>query len=267
MAASAPSSPAGNVLSVMFLTACTLGGLLLLELGIWYELRPYAIALWQLQHLPERQIGDDFSGPAVLHGHLETTALRRSPSGTPSVVYYAWVEDHYRSGRSTSVRVLCNVGEDEDLTFRQGRRTLPFALFHHDEHIELLKRDGYLDSLRMQPKVAIDLGPVISQKPVPEEMQKRCNSVLYPRGTLHYKETRLQPGEPVTIIACQQAGELRSCPGTSPVAGVLAKSSTARLRQAFAQTPLNWLRGGTVVLALALGYLLSVLYKLSGGDK
>jgi hypothetical protein len=182
MAASAPSSPAGNVLSVMFLTACTLGGLLLLELGIWYELRPYAIALWQLQHLPERQIGDDFSGPAVLHGHLETTALRRSPSGTPSVVYYAWVEDHYRSGRSTSVRVLCNVGEDEDLTFRQGRRTLPFALFHHDEHIELLKRDGYLDSLRMQPKVAIDLGPVVSQKPVPEEMQKRCNSVLYPRG-------------------------------------------------------------------------------------
>jgi hypothetical protein len=30
---------AGNVLSVMFLTACTLGGLLLLELGIWHELR------------------------------------------------------------------------------------------------------------------------------------------------------------------------------------------------------------------------------------
>jgi hypothetical protein len=266
MAASAPSSPAGNVLSVMFLTACTLGGLLLLELGIWHELRPYALALWQLQHLPERHIGDDFSGPAVLHGHLETTAARHAPSGTPSVLYYAWVEDHYRSGRSTSVRVLCNLGEDEDLTFRQGRRTMPFELFHHEEPIELLKRDGYLDSLRMQPKVAIDLGPVVSQKPVPQELYQRCIS-LTARGALHYKEARLQPGEPVTIIACQQAGVLRSCPGTSPVAGVLAKSSTVRLRQAFAQTPLNWLRGGTVLLALALGYLLSVLYKLSGGDK
>jgi hypothetical protein len=170
MAASAPSSPAGNVLSVMFLTACTLGGLLLLELGIWHELRPYAhgavAASAPARASHRRRLQRPRRAPWPPGNHRP----RHAPSGTPSVVYYAWVEDHYRSGRSTSVRVLCNLGEDEDLTFRQGRRTMPFELFHHEEHIELLKRDGYLDSLRMQPKVAIDLGPVVSQKPVPQEL-------------------------------------------------------------------------------------------------
>lgn len=63
----------------------------------------------------------------------------------------------------------------------------------------------------MQPKVAIDLGRVVSQKPVPQELAPALHQP--DRAKPCTTKRRLQPGEPVTIIACQQAGALRSCPG------------------------------------------------------
>ena len=147
-------------LLIILMMLCSIGALLLFDHGVLSKLCPNVVALWKLRHLPEHRIGDNFEGPAILRGTIETTDTERNtPAGNPSVIYYAWVEDHYRSGKSTTVRVICNIGEDEKLVFRQGASTVPFELFHHDEHIALLKKDGWLESLPMQ-RVAIDLGRV-----------------------------------------------------------------------------------------------------------
>ena len=184
---------------VTFLILCSLPGLLLLDLGLTQKLWPELRALWQLRHLPERQIGDRFEGPALLRGTIESALPRNTPGGVPVVMYYAWVEDHYRSGRSTNVRVICNVGADEQLKFRQGGSTMPLEVFHHEEHIALLKKDGFLDSLPMRPQVALDLGPIRELPTVPASMRERCHD-LYARGTLHYKEASLTEHDEVGML-------------------------------------------------------------------
>jgi len=265
--ASSPSRITSDAFfGVTFLVLCSLPGLLLLDLGITQKLWPGLRSLWQLRHLPEHQIGDHFEGPALLRGTVESTQPRTTPGGVPVVMYYAWVEDHYRSGRSTNVKVICNVGADEQLRFRQGSRTMPLEVFHHDEHIALLKKDGFLDSLPMHPQVALDLGPVQELPAVPESMRERCHS-LQARGTLHYKEARLTENDEVTIVACQQDGILRSCPGGAVVSGVMATPTIDRIALAYGQGAMNWLRGGAVLLALAMGYLCSSLLKHSGGEE
>ena len=255
----------GSLLIILMLL-CSIGALLLFDHGVLSKLCPNVVALWKLRHLPEHRIGDRFEGPAILRGTLETTDTeRQTPAGNPSVVYYAWVEDHYRSGRSTTVRVICNIGEDEQLVFRQGTSTLPFELFHHDEHIALVKKDGWLESLPMQ-RVAIDLGRVTEWTTVPPSMKERCKDGLYQRGTLYYKEARITSSQPMVVVACQQDGVLRSCPPGSVVPGILALGSLDRVLQVFAELPLNWLRGPALLLVIVMGYLCSALLKYSGGD-
>ncbi len=253
-------------LLIILMMLCSIGALLLFDHGVLSKLCPNVVALWKLRHLPEHRIGDNFEGPAILRGTIETTDTERNtPAGNPSVLYYAWVEDHYRSGKSTTVRVICNIGEDEKLVFRQGASTVPFELFHHDEHIALLKKDGWLESLPMQ-RVAIDLGRVTELTTVPSSMKERCKDGLYKRGTLYYKEARITSSQPMVVVACQQDGVLRSCPPGSVVPGILALGSLGRVLRAFAELPLNWLRGPALLLVIVMGYLCSALLKHSGGD-
>lgn len=266
MAQPTEQSTAITVLKVMFFIACSIFALGLYDLAFSRQVYPVSSSLWMLRHLPERQVDNLSDGPMLLRGTIEVSQLRLSPGGEPSVMYYGWLEDHYRSGRSDTVRVLCNVGEDEHLVFRQGDRTVPFEIFHHEEHIALLKRSGIFDSLPME-RVGIDLGRVHSQKvkigQLPEGLAERCPAGLSPRGTLYYKEARLVPGQPVVVLTCPKDGVLRSCAGESPVPGMLAVQSHARLLSAYAEAAMNWMRGCCVLLAFALGYLCSLLLKAS----
>ncbi|HNF95743.1 MAG TPA: hypothetical protein PKO07_24435 [Pseudomonadota bacterium] len=269
MAQPTQQSTAIAVLKVMFFIACSIGALGLFDLAVSRQLWQVSQALWMLRHLPERQLADLREGPMVLRGTLEASHVRLSPGGEPSVLYYGWIEDHYRSGRSDVVRVLCNVGEDEDLRFRQGDHTIPFEVFHHEEHIALLKRSGLFESLPME-RVGIDLGRVHSQKvklgQLPEGLAERCPTDMSPRGTLYYKEARLPVGQPVVVLGCPKDGVLRSCASESPVPGMLAAQSHARLLSAYAEAPMNWIRGSCVLVAFALGYLCSLLLKSSSSE-
>lgn len=264
----APSTTV-TVLKVMFFIACSVFALGLYDHALSQKLWPVGKGLWTLRKLKEQPLSSKSEGPQLLRGTIETASPRLSPAGEPTVMYYGWVEDHYRSGRSDTVRVICNVGEDEQLTFRQGDKTLPFEIFHHDEHIALLKKSGFFSSLPMD-RVGIDLGPVHSQKisrdQLPDGLQQRCPDGLSPRGTLYYKEARLPLQQEVVVLACPKDGVLRSCDKDAPVPAVLAVSSITRLLAAYAEVPLNWLRGCCVLLAFVLGYLCSILFAASGGE-
>ncbi len=264
----APSTTV-TVLKVMFFIACSIGALGLYDHALGKKLWPVGKGLWMLRSLKEQPLSSKPVGPQLLRGTIETTSPRLSPAGEPTVMYYGWVEDHYRSGRSDTVRIICNVGEDEQLTFRQGSQTIPFEIFHHEEHIALLKKSGFFASLPMD-RVGIDLGPVHTQKIIgdqlPEGLQQRCPEGLSHRGTLYYKEARLSLHQQVVVLACKKDGVLRSCDGESPVPAILAVSALTRLLSAYAEVPLNWLRGCCVLLAIALGYLCSLLFGASGGE-
>ncbi len=254
-----------SALWILLIFVACIGALLLFDLGAWRYTKPLTLRLWTLRNLPVHAIGDGYTGPARYFGTISTTTLRATPAGNPSVMYYAWVEDHYQSGRSSIVRTLCAIGEDEQLTFHQGSRSAPFELFHHDEDIVLLKKDGWLEPLPMD-RVGIDLGAVKLSKTLPDSVRPRCEGKLYPRGTMRYKEARLTSHQPVVIVACQRQGVLRSCPAESPIPGILAVDSFQRLIGAYAQRPLNWLRGPTLLLLILVAYLCSSLFRYSGGD-
>lgn len=254
-----------NAMWILLIFLLTIGALLLFDLGLWKEVKPLTRKLWTLRNLPVHTLGDGYSGPARYHGTLRTNTLRATPAGNPSVMYYAWVEDHYRSGRSTVVRTLCSVGEDEQLTFHQGSQSAPFELFHHDEDIVLRKSDGWLQPVPMN-KVGIDLGAIEKSNTVPDNIRQRCMGKLIARGTMRYKEASITSAQPVVIVACQKEGVLRSCPAESPVLGLLAADSMERLLDSYAQQPLNWLRGPTLLLLILVSYLCSLLFRYSGGD-
>lgn len=250
---------------ILLVFLVSLGALFLFDSGVWAYWRPITKQLYTLRSLPEHTIGDGYTGPARYVGTLETSQPREAPDGTPSVFYFAWVEDHYQSGRSSIVRTLCTVGEDEQLTFRQGSLRAPLELFTRDENIKLLKKDGWLEPFSMQV-VGIDLGPLTTHTTLPDNIRQRCNHKLFPRGTMRYKQASITHLQPVVVVACQQDGALRSCPSDGPVPGIIAAKSLDRLMGAYAQRPMNWLRGPTLLLLILVSYLCSLLLRYSGGD-
>lgn len=275
-----------GALEILVLSALALLGLLLWDHCLWKEALPGLRWVRELQRLPERRLAvplAPFAGPARVRGLLLTTGVsRQTPRGLPSALWYAWVEDHYSSGRSTHVTVLCSAGGDTRLRLRPirpgvGPMSQPVGLPGRDERdlgvpadlfqsdsIKLLKHT-FLEGLP-RGRVALDLGPIARSRTVPDVMRTRCGDKLRsPRGTLHYFEASVPPGSEVTLVACTAAdadGEvgLVSCPG-----GLGAISSSpaglAAIAEAGANEALVYLRLVALLLLIALPLLCSTLLK------
>lgn len=264
-----------------------LAGLSLLALYLWdrwllSDVVPGVELLRELRRAPERRLGTQwqpFDGPARLRGQLRTLRNRQTPRGAPSALWYAWVEDHYRSGRNTNVSVLCSAGADEELRLLppvpgqgpmsqppaaegQGDRGdpgVPVVLFHRGEKIKLLKRTT-LESLP-RGRISIDLGPLYASKVVPQRMREHCGSKLQARrGTLHYVEASMPNGGEVTLLACAGDRELVSCPGSL---GALSSvpDGLAPILRAYANDAMGMPRGAALILLVALLLLCSSLLK------
>ncbi|MFO0574347.1 MAG: hypothetical protein U1A78_10125 [Polyangia bacterium] len=258
-----------GVLEVGALAAVSLLGLYLWDRWLLGELVPGIELLRELRRIPERRLETSwqpFDGPARLRGPLRTPGERKTPRGAPSALWYAWVEDHYRSGRNTNTELRCSLSDDDDLYLQlpgAGLQSLsvlapeaarapgvPVVLFHRGEKIKLLKH-GTLETLS-RGRVAIDLGPISESEVVPQAVRARCGSKLWaPRGTLHYFEASVPLGGEVTLLACAGDGELVSCPGNL---GALssAPDGLAAIRRAYANEAMSLPRGAALLLLVAL---------------
>lgn len=262
------------------------GTLVLLALFLWdrwllRETLPAARRLRDFVRIPERSLPTPwhpFSGPARLRGQLWTPIKRSTPRGEPSALWYAWVEDHYRSGRNTNTRLLCSAGGDAQLsispisadggpmsqTAAQRAPGIPLLLFHRDEHITLLKHT-WLEGVP-RDRIPLDLGPIMSTLVVPPAMRERCGDKLNaPRGTLHYFEARVPLGAEVVVIACSDESGLISCPKSL---GALSSSATgmAAIERAYANDVLSLSRGAALILLISGLLLCSSLLKRTEAD-
>lgn len=266
------------VLEVGVLALLSLLGLYLWDRWLFSEAVPGIEFLRELRRVPERRLGTPwqrFDGPARLRGQLRTLRDRKTPRGAPSALWYAWVEDHYRSGRNTNTVLLCSSGGDDELRLHQPgpdqgpmsqplaevRRDpgVPVALFHHGEKIKLLKH-GTLETLP-RDRIAIDLGPIFESEAVPQPMRTHCGSKLWsPRGTLHYFEASVPLGGEVTLLACADDRELVSCPGSL---GGLSSTPGGldAIRRAYANEAMSLPRGAALILLVALLLLCNSLLK------
>lgn len=265
-----------GVLEVGGLAVVSLLGLYLWDRWLLSEAVPGIELLRELRRIPERRLGtrwQPFDGPARLRGLLRTPGERKTPRGAPSALWYAWVEDHYSSGRSTSTELRCSLSDDDELYLQplgsglqsvgplvpEAERGVPVVVFHRDEKIKLLKH-GTLETLS-RGRIAIDLGPISESKVVPPKVRAHCGSKLWsPRGTLHYFEASAPLGGEVTLLACAGDGELVSCPD-----GLGALSSTpdglAAIRRAYANEAMSLPRGAALLLLVALLLLCNSLLK------
>lgn len=272
------SQKIAGVLEVGALSALSLLGLYLWDRWLLGDAVSGIGFLRELGRIPERSLATPwqrFDGPARLRGQLHTPSDRRTPRGAPSALWYAWVEDHYSSGRSKYTPVVCSTGADEELRLHQpaagqGPMSQPLAdtrrepgvrvlLFHRGEQIKLLKH-GWLETLP-RGRIALDLGPIEQSKVVPPLMRERCGSKLWtPRGTLHYFEASVPLGAEVTLLACAGDHELVSCPR-----GLGALSSTPGglrgIRRAYANEAMSFPRGAALLLLVALLLLCNSLLK------
>lgn len=261
------SQKIAGVLEVGVLAAVSLLGLYLWDRWLLGEAVSGIELLRELRRVPERRLATPwlpFDGPARLRGQLHTPGGRKTPRGAPSALWYAWVEDHYRSGRNTNTELRCSLSDDDELYLQPlgtGLQSLsplaaerdpgvPVVLFHRGEKIKLLKH-GTLETL-VRGRVAIDLGPISESEVVPQAVREHCGSKLWaPRGTLHYFEASAPLGGEVTLLACAGDRELVSCPDNL---GALSSSpdGLAAIRRAYANEAMSLPRGAALLLLVAL---------------
>jgi len=251
-----------------FFVVCSIGSLLLWDYATLRVLWPGMQDFWALVQVPEKKPDELGPTPALYRGFLATQKARTTPNGETAALYYGWIEDHYRSGRSTTTRVLCRFGEDEDLFFQQGSRRFLFQLFHHGERIEVLKHTDPFEDLH-RDRIGIDLGPLSSKEVsfgnLPEPLRQRCPRLERPRGTLFYKEMALRPDQEVIVLSCGQDRVFRSCPN-APALGFVAADSIDYVYRAYGNDVLNGLRGVLLGMAFSLGFLCSLLLKYSRSE-
>ena len=215
--------------------------------------------LYTLSRLPEGRLDQSFESPAQLHGTLHSDRPRLTPSGSPSAIWYAWIEEERRSGRSSYTVVLCAKGEDDELQLRQPGRTARLALFDDDEHIALLKNQA-LESLPLD-RVALDFGPVRRERAIPQPMQELCAGKFRPGRSLSYHEASIPSGAAVTVLGCARDGVVYSC-GTPP--GAISVRELRPVLRAYANETLKSIRGAAALVGLCLSLLASALFKLKG---
>lgn len=213
--------------------------------------------LYALSHLPERHLGQSWTSPARVRGTLHSDRPRQTPSGTPSAIWYAWVEEERRSGRSTYTVVLCSSGEDEDLQLRQADRAARLDLFGDSEHIALLKNRA-LETLPLD-RVALDFGEIHRSREIPVSMQQHCAGKLRLGRNLSYHEALIPAGGAVTVLGCAPDAVVRSC-GTPP--GAISVSELRPVLRAYANGTLGLIRAAAALVGLTLSLLASALFKL-----
>ncbi len=216
--------------------------------------------LYALSRLPERSLDQRFDSPAQLRGTLHSDRPRLTPSGRPSAIWYAWIEEERHSGRSSYTVVLCAKGEDDELQLRQPGRTARLALFADDEHIALLKNQ-VLESLPPD-RVALDFGEIRRERAIPPPMQELCAGKFRPGRNQSYHEASIPPGAAVTVLGCVGDGVVRSC-GTPP--GAISVRELRPVLRAYANQTLTSIRGAAALVGLCLSLLAAALFKLKGG--
>lgn len=271
----------GGVFEIALFGTISLVALYLWDRWLFLETLPAAQRLRDFVRIPERPIPtpwQPFVGPARLRGQLWTSIKRYTPRGEPSALWYAWVEDHYRSGRNTNTRRLCSAGGDVQLslspvgadrgpmsqTAAQREPGVPLLLFHRDEHIKLLKHT-WLEGVPDE-RIPLDLGRITNSLIVPPAMRERCGDKLSsPRGTLRYFEASVPLGAEVVVIACADASGLISCPKGR---GALSSSvkGLAAIERAYANDVLSLSRGAALILLISLLLLCSSLLKRTETD-
>lgn len=266
----------GAVFEIGLFGALTLLSLYLWDRWLFRETLPAAQRLRDFVRIAERPIPtpwQPFVGPAKLRGQLWTPIKRYTPRNEPSALWYAWVEDHYRSGRNTNTRLLCSAGGDVQLSLspiRAGRGPMsqtaaqrepgvPLRLFHRDARIKLLKHT-WLEGVPGD-RLPLDLGPVTSTLIVPPAMRERCGDKLHaPRGSLRYFEASVPLGGEVIVIACADESGLISCPqGRGALSS--SKKGMAAIERAYANDVLSLSRGAALMLLLSVLLLCSSLLK------
>ncbi len=230
-----------------------------------------------LRHIPQgflSEIPAIKDGPWVLTGQLLTPAPHDTPGGNRAVLYYAWLVDEYGSGRSKTTRVLCRLGQDENLSFSQNGVTVPFELFHRGETIELLKHRS-MESVPFA-KVLIDLGPptetALKPTDLPDVLRQRCHGAENPRGKLLYYEAWLPIANRLTTLGCVRDLRIRSCrsktdiPTQETVRGYVTVNKPLVALKAYANDVLNSMRGVCFLCAVFLGFLCHLLLQYSRGE-
>lgn len=216
--------------------------------------------LYALSRLPERGLDQSFSSPAQLRGSLHSDRPRRTPSGAASAIWYAWIEEERRSGRSSYTVILCAKGEDDELQLRQGSRTARLELFADSEHIALLKNQP-LESLPLD-RVALDFGAIRRESVIPQPMQELCAGKFRHGRSLSYREASIPAGAAVTVLGCSRDGVVHSC-GTPP--GAISVRELRPVLRAYANETLKSIRGAAALVGLCLSLLAAALFKLKGG--
>lgn len=244
-----------TVLKLLALMGASLGA------GVWADLILQDLWKTDLPRLisyskvPLQQLGDSFSGPARLQAALHCTEPKETPSNQPSVIWYAWVTETRKSGKNTYTSTVCSKGDDEGLLLRDSLRTVPLRLPSDNDHVHLLKSTT-VESVAWN-RVALDFGQPSSTRDIPERMRSLCPGLEHYSGTLHYYEASLRPGTPVTVVACQNDGQLRSCVDGNAAISVDGLRPVFR---GYANQALIALRGVTVLCALVFALLATLLY-------
>jgi hypothetical protein len=272
----------GGVAEVVFFAAAALLSLYFWERWLFKDTIPAAQRLRDFARIPEQELPTPwrpFVGPARLRGQLWTRIGRRTPRGSPSAIWYAWVEDHYRSGRSTNTRLLCSWGGDSELLLSpitKGRGPMsqlaaqrepgvPLLLFHRGEDIKLLKH-GWLERIP-DGRIPLDLGSLTKiERAIPPPMREHCgDKLLKPRGTLHYVEVSVPLGAEVTVLACAGEDALVSCPEGR---GALSSSrgGLAAIERAYANDAMSLSRGAALMVLISVLLLCSALLKHTTRD-
>lgn len=271
----------GAVFELVLFGTLSLASIYLWDRWLFRETLPAAQLLRDFVRAAERPLPtpwQPFAGPARLRGQLWTPIKRYTPRGEPSALWYAWVEDHYRSGRNTNTRLLCSAGGDVQLslspiradrgpmsqTAEQREPGVPLLLFHRDERIKLLKHT-WLEGVPSD-RVPLDLGRITSLLIIPKAMRERCGDKLHgPRGTLHYFEASVPLGAEVAVIACADESGLISCPkGRGALSS--SKQGLAAIERAYANDVLSLSRGAALMLLISVLLFCSSLLKRTEAD-
>ncbi len=216
--------------------------------------------VYALAHLPEQPLGQTWAEPALVRGTLHTPDPRPSPSGRPSALWYAWVEQVTGSGRNTTTTVVCVRHELMALQLHAGEHTARLELFD-DENSGALLKGKFLESLPPE-QVALDLGAIYQSRTIPRPMQVRCLGRIPTRGTLTYYEAYVPSGGAVTVMGCASPGVVQGCGDASRPPGFITVRGPSHLLRAYANGYLDSVRGAAIFVGLTLSLLAATIFKL-----